>query len=234
MPNKTEAVEGSTDHLKPTSSKDALIKKLFAIAYKSAEDKSTVKIQEAAVDTLGEMNLGEFPHPLATDIATGLFQIPLKLLSSDLQFAVGQALSLVGAGSASDAAEDEWHVREAQPPAAAAAAAATTTTTTTASAAVNAAPDGVAAMELDGKSSAAVAGPMAFIVDDIIDKWSKQNLSRVRQAAAVWLLNIIKFTGHVAQVQSRLQRVQSVFTDMLAENDDVTQVGVCVCVCVCV
>jgi proteasome component ECM29 len=62
------------------------------------------------------------------------------------------------------------------------------------------------------------------IIDTVIAEWAAHPLALSRQAAAAWLLSLLKLCGQLVPVQERLRNIQNAFLSLIGEPDDVIQV----------
>ena len=190
-------------------SKLAMVTTLLALAQKTTG--SSCRLQEMAVMALGLMCIGERPHAHATIIIAGLCKCGLNK-SIELQFTVGQALSCVAAGLFSQAAVDPWVLKKA---------------------AVNLPPTLVPRTLIPsypGSQPQQQPVLVNMVLTEILSKCAKHGLACMRQAAGVWLVSILKYAGKHPDILARLPEIQSMFTDLLAEGDEVvTSIALLIC-----
>eukprot|EP00039_Didymoeca_costata_P013908 m.217981 g.217981 ORF g.217981 m.217981 type:complete len:1891 (-) comp15896_c0_seq5:51-5723(-) len=212
LPFPLGSIDASKDVMEATKPEITIGYIMSKLLKTASREKTTPKAREGALNCIGVLCIGSYPHPFTEEILNGLTAVS-KIKSVESQFTVGTALCCLGAGSKSTAAADPWALADAETPAQA-------SSLNIGQKAETSADD---KMEIDDKPTDMDITPLDKILKDLISKWVRHPRAISRQAAGVWLVSVLKHCGGLQPVQKNLQALQQAFTGLLSEADGFTQ-----------
>eukprot|EP01113_Clastostelium_recurvatum_P027951 TRINITY_DN3387_c0_g1_i2.p1 TRINITY_DN3387_c0_g1~~TRINITY_DN3387_c0_g1_i2.p1 ORF type:complete len:1971 (+),score=451.33 TRINITY_DN3387_c0_g1_i2:78-5990(+) len=176
------------------------------------------KLVETSVSTLGNLMLGEgrsrdrLPDSgMKSAVLDGLYKLAGNK-NEEVQFTVGEALSIIGGGEFSGAVRDPFAPGDA-----------VDLFVDREDAATKSAGGHHAHAPTTPEAKASVSG-LGDIAEHILKSHLTDRQTAIqRTAACIWLLALIKHVGHLEPIQSMLGLIQSAFSSLLADNSEVTQ-----------